>query len=309
MTVSVITVKEDMSTAEYTDILSFSFRKNAYIPYTQLSVRFVTPTGVIPHAAEVKLVIDSNTVHHGLIDTLETRTHASKNIHTITSTGFTSLLCRNQIEPGLKPNISLNSLMDSFYTLPYVTHENNTDSSNYIYVKNNSSMWDAVANLSYKLLGTYPYIRETNKVMITPFTAPTTFTFNTSEEIVLGQGVSYRRLISNYHMADINGEYGTYDLEDTDVLQKKIVRHEYFDLDRRFLHDPQQALAYRDKFDSRESRFAYIEYCGYRGEDLFDKVAISPISTPSRITDIRIKGSDSRIITRLTYHTDKFPKN
>ena len=308
MTVSVITIEEDLTETTHTDIISFSFRKNAYIPYTQLSVQFVTTTGTIPNAAEIKLVIDNNVVHHGLIDTVETRTNCSKNIHTITSTGFTSLLCRNQIEPGLKPNISLNSLMDGFYTIPYVTHENNSDTSNYIYVKNNSSMWDSIANLSYKLLGTYPYIRETNKVMITPFTAPVTYTFSTTERIVLGQGVNYRRLISNYHMADINGEYGTFDLEDADVLQKKIVRHEYFDLDRRFLHDPQQALVYRDKFDSRESKFAYIEYYGYRGEDLFDKVKISPLSTPMRITDIMIKGSDSRIITRLSYYIDKFPK-
>ena len=78
----------------------------------------------------------------------------------IESRGFTSLLCQNQIEPGLKTNISFNSLMDVYYTLPYVTHEDNSDTGNYIYVKDNSNMWDGVVNLSYKLYGNYPFIRE-----------------------------------------------------------------------------------------------------------------------------------------------------
>ena len=308
MTVSVITINANARQTVQSDIISFSFSKNAYVPYSKLAVQFVTRNGYQPDAVEIKLVIDDKVIHHGLIETMETRTHCAKNIHMITSVSFTSLLCRNQIEPGLKNNISLNSLMDSFYTIPYVTHENNSDTSNYIYVKKNSSMWDAVANLSYKLLGTYPYIRDTNTVMISPYSAPTTFNFNNTTEIVLGQGHNFRHLISNYHMADINGDYGTFDLEDADVLQKKIVRHEYFDLDRRFLHDPQQALVYKDKFDNRESRYTYIEYYGYQGEDLFDKMAIGPLSTPMRIIGITVSGNSNGITTRLTYCIDKFPK-
>ena len=304
---AVLTVKNGSGivTAEER-VLDLSFRKDVYIPYTELSARVEAETGSFDGAAEVLLSLDGSTVHHGLIDSLKWEKKGGRSLARIGSRGFTSLLCQNQIEPGLKMNISFNSLMDDYYTLPYVEHEYNSDDSSYIYVRPNTSMWDAAANLSYKLLGTYPYIKGTNRVMISPAAAQTVFDLSSMEKVSEGTELLYSRLASDYHMADMGGNYGTFDLNDPDVSAKRIVRHKYFDLDMRFLYSPQQALVYRDKFDSRGIVRRYCSYSGYCGEDLCDLVSFGSI-TAQPVGSVTIRGSSRGIITETGVYTDKFP--
>lgn len=302
-----LTVKNSSGTVTAEErVLDFSFRKDVYIPYTEFSARAEAESGSFDNAAEVLLSIDGNTVHHGLIDSLRLEKKGGKSLVRISSRGFTSLLCQNQIEPGLKMNISFNSLMDDYCTLPYVEHEYNSDNSSYIYVRPNTSMWDAAANLSYKLLGTYPYIKGTNRVMISPAAAPGTFDLSSREIIAMGSGLMYSRLASDYHMADMGGNYGTFDLHDADVSARRIVRHKYFDLDMRFLYDPQQALAYRNKFDSRGLAERYCSYSGYCGEDLCDLVSFGNV-TAQPVGSLSIKGSSRGIFTETGVYTDRFP--
>jgi hypothetical protein len=205
----------------------------------------------------------------------------------------------------MKTGVSINSLMDSYYTFPYVTHENNSDASNYIFVKNNSSMWDGIVNLSYKLCGTYPYIRGTNGVRITPESSPQQFTYQSSGLITSGTELTYRRMISGFHMSDINGDYGNYDLIDPDVTAKKIVRHKFFELARQFLSDPQQALVFRDKYTARAAERTFCSYCGYNGEDLSDTATFGDV-TGRRITALEINGSHKGIFTEVSTYRDKF---
>lgn len=289
------------------ELLSFNFRKDAYTPYTTLSARAVTAESLFSSAAEVMLYVGGILVHHGLIDSLTAETSSGITVTSLSSRGFTSLLCQNQIEPGLKPDISLNSLMDSYYALPYVTHENNSDASNYIYVKNHSTMWDGVANLSYKLFGTYPYIRGTNCVRVTPVSQPGSFVYTAPELLATGSAISSKRLASHFHMADLNGNYGTYDLADNDVIAQKIIRHQYFDLDMQFLRTPPDALDYRDKYCARGWKRLFCRYTGYNGEDLSDLVTFGSV-TLERICAVSITGTGGGITTELSVYRDKFPK-
>lgn len=288
-------------------LLSFSFQKDAYSAYTYLTATAVTDEAFISDAAEAELYVGDTLVHHGLIDQLTAETSGGSTVTAIISRGFTSLLCQNQIEPGLKLNVSINSLMDGYYTLPYVTHENNSDASNYIFVKNNSTMWDGVVNLSYKLFGTYPYIRGTNCVRITPVSQPQVFCYVDGSLLSAGSGIVGRRLTSDFHMADINGDYGYFDLEDRDVLAQKIVRHRFFELDRQFLMDPQDALDFRDKYCTRGWKRRFCTYSGYNGEDISDIVTFSGVNA-ERISAVSITGSSSGIITGISVYHDKFPK-
>lgn len=292
---------------EYTEnnVLSFAFDKDIYTPYTSLSARIRANRSAYDNAAEVSLIIDGHTIHHGLVDKLKWEKKGGADFLVISSRGFTSLLAQNQIEPGLKLNISFNMLMDNFYTLPYVTHENNADDSSYIYVKPNTSMWDAAANLSYKLLGTYPYIRGTNTVMISHYPSPESFNLTGEKLISSGTELIYSRLASDYHMADINGSYGTFDLTDTDVRDLKIVRHKYFDIDMRFLYSPQQALVYRDKYDFRGKESVFCSYCGFRGEDVGDLVSFGSV-TGERIGAVSVIGSSRGVFTKISVYRDKF---
>jgi hypothetical protein len=292
---------------EYTEdrLISFSFRKDAYLPYTLLSGKIVSDGRIFTDAAEIFLCVEGFTVHHGLIDQITTETSGGICLTSFVSRGFTSLLCQNQLEPGMITGVSINSLMDSFYTLPYVTHENNSDTSSYIYVSSNSTMWDGVVNLSYKLCGTYPYIRGDNCVRITPFPDPESFSYTDDELLSAGSEFTGRRLMSHFHMADISGHYGTYDLTDSDVTARKIIRHKYFELDMEFLNDPQQALAYRDKYVCRAWKRLFCKYSGYNGEDISDTVTFNGVSN-ERISAVTITGNSSGITTSLSVYHDRF---
>lgn len=305
MDAKIVIKKMSGSPIEETNILSFTFIKDAYTPYTSLSARIYAGDDTYMSISEILFYVGDKLIHHGLIDSLERTKTDGRSIVTLVSRGFTSLLSQNQIEPGMYTNISVNKLMDGFYTLPYVTHEDNSDESNYIFVKSNSSMWDGVANLSYKLCGTYPYIRDTNCVRITHEENPVIFSYDSNILIASGCSYNYRRRISNFHMADIEGNYGSYEFEDANVINRKIIRHKYFELDKQFLYNPENALAYRDKLTDRAHFRYFCKYCGYNGEDLFDKVSFDYVSQ-RRITSIEITGSSKGIFTELGVYYDGF---
>jgi len=287
------------------NVLSFSFSKELYTPYSTLTAHICASALSYDDAAEVLLLLDGHTVHHGLIDSIKCEQKNGCRFVSISSRSFTSLLCQNQIEPGLKMNISFNMLMEDYYTLPYVTHENDSDTSSYIYVRPNTSMWDAAANLTYKRRGTYPYIRGTNTVMMSPVLSPSSFDLNGEKFISSGTEVINSRLASDYHMADIDGNYGSFDLTDSDAAPLKIVRHKYFDLDMRFLYSPQQALVYRDKYDFRGRKMIFCSYSGYHGEDLNDLVSFGSISG-ERIGYVSVNGSSKGVFTEVGVYRDKF---
>ena len=106
-------------------------------------------------------------------------------------------------------------------------------------------------------------------------------------------------------MADIEGNYGSYEFEDANVINRKIIRHKYFELDKQFLYNPEHALAYRDKLTDRAHFRYFCKYCGYNGEDLFDKVSFDYVSQ-RRITSIEITGSSKGIFTELGVYYDGF---
>lgn len=288
----------------FNDVLSFSFRKDVYLPYTTLTARVQTNVTNYYNSAEVKLYLGNLCVHHGLIDSLTSSYGNGKTTMTISSRSFTSLLCQNQIEPGIHTNITINDLMDNFYSFPNVTHENNSVSS-YIFVKGNSTMWDALVNLSYKVCGNYPYIRGTNKIMMSQYPSPSSFTLTSSQIVSLGSELTLRRMHSNYHMSDINGDYGNYDYTDPDAASRRIVRHKYFELDRQFLYAPQGALEYRAKFDSRGFIRHFCTYCGYSGEDIGDLITFRSFCG-RRIGSVEVTGSSKGIFTELSIYDDKF---
>lgn len=307
MTASVIIKAADGTSLAEGKVLSFVFDKDLYTPYTTLRARVRAVRNSYEDAAEVILLINGNMIHHGLVDNIRWERADGEMFMNVSSRGFTSLLTQNQIEPGLKSHMSFNALMENFYSLPYVTHEDNSDDSSYIYVRPNTSMWDAASNLAYKLLGTYPYIRGTNKVMISSAVSPAVFDLRGEKLLSIGTELTDSRLASGYHMANMGGTYGEFDLADTDAEALKIVRHKYFDLDMRFLYDPPEALAYRDKYDFRGQKRLFCSYAGYRGEDLSDLVSFGSVSS-ERVGSVSIRGTGRGVVTEIGVYRDKFPR-
>ncbi|MBR1591658.1 MAG: hypothetical protein IJ666_01425 [Ruminococcus sp.] len=285
-------------------ILSFSFRKEAYTPYTAFSAVYAASFDRPVEFSEVMFYINDILIHHGLVNSSEVKKDGRVYTGRISSRSFTSLLRQNQMEPGIYTQKSLNWLVDSFREIPYITHEDNSQES-YFFIKKGATMWDAVVNLAYKVCDAYPYIRGANCVNFNAPENAVQFSYDERDMLENGFEVTEDRLVSHFHMADIQGEYGQYELTDTDVTDRQIVRHRFFELDRQFLYNPQQALTYRDSYASRGWRRYFCSYSGYRGEDLSD-LAVLENSVSGRICRIDIKGSSAGVTTEISVYNDKF---
>ena len=140
-------------------IASFVLEKEAYTPYSQL--RIVVYGALEPElyaqVYRVQLLLDETELHLGTVEQCQTTRQQGIVYIQIVSRGLTAMLLQNQLTPGLHSGMSLDRLMTGFYSFPQeITWERSTDASNYLYVKENTSMWDGLANLSYKLYERYP---------------------------------------------------------------------------------------------------------------------------------------------------------
>lgn len=289
-----------------TDVLSFKVVKEYYTPYTTLSVEVVYPVDESIMFKKVQLILNGFTVHSGLVDTVTYTKLSNYRVLNIKSKSFTAMLCQNQLEDGIKSSVSLNSLMDSFITIPEVTHEDNSTVINYIYVKPTSSLWEAVVNLTHKLNGSHPYVCDNNKVMVSKKSNPKSFSLTSNELISSGRGLDTTRIISNIHMKDIDGNYNTYNINNLSAGDFGIVRHKQIDLDRQYLSNPQDALTHRIHFSMRGYSFAFGSYNGYRGEDIGDLVSFYDYFPNSKISKIEVTGNNANVITKLYAYNDNY---
>ena len=143
--------------------------------------------------------------------------------------------------------------------------------------------------------------------MISSASSPAVFDLRGEKLLSIGTELTDSRLASGYHMANMGGTYGEFDLADSDTEALKIVRHKYFDLDMRFLYDPPEALAYRDKYDFRGQKRLFCSYAGYNGEDLSDIVSFGSV-TSERVGSVNISGSSRGVVTEIGVYRDKFPR-
>ena len=277
----------------FSDILSIKIQKEYFTPYTTASVS-VSCSQTSAEYSEISVYIDNHCVHYGLIDTSDYCIKPSGTILNVTSKSFSSLLIQNQPVPGMMYNTSLNSLMESFIDIPHVTHEDNSTVQNYIFLKDNANLWDAVVNISYKISGIYPFVRDNNNIRITAVSAPANFTY--SNDIILSKGVflDYTKIISNYHMQDIDGNYDTYSLSNPAASARNIVRHKQIALDRQYLNEPEQSMQNKLSYSMRGHCAEYIEYSGFSGEDINDTY-----NTDKKIDRIIISGSSEGIKTKI----------
>ena len=105
-------------------------------------------------------------------------------------------------------------------------------------------------------------------------------------------------------MADMQGQHGSYTLSEPAAYDNYIYRSRYFELDRRFLYEPQKAVEFRDKMAVRGWKNSFLTYSGYRGEDLFDTASVG--GAAKDITSVRITGNRNGIITEIGMYSDKF---
>ena len=267
-------------------IAAFTLDKEAYTPYSQLTATVYGNFSIQQFTGiyRVQLLLDGTELHFGTVEKFRLVQENGTSYVRFSSRGLTALLLQNQLEPGLHTAMSLDKLMQDFVTFPKeITWESDTDTSNYLFVKEGTSMWDGVANLTYKLCGRYPFVYHANEIRMH---LPETYrNFYVGADTLLGMGMTadQSRIYSRFSMADADGTYGKFQE-----------------------HDPQQALVFRRKFAGRGLVSYYFDRIGAVAADLGDRITCSGIIENAPITHIRMTGNQNGVRTRLEAYQDEF---
>ncbi|MGN1481277.1 hypothetical protein [Porcipelethomonas sp.] len=288
----------------FTQCISFFFSKEAYTPYTYFEGIFATVPIDAGEVNRVYFYINNKNIHLGLVDSIDFYRKNNTDYMKIKSKGFTSLLCQNQPEPGMNTNVTLSDIMSGF-SIPYATYET-TEAINYIYVKEGSTLWDAAANLNFRLNGGYPYIEGTNHVRVT-LKDPAEISVNSKDVIKSGVLYDYMKIVSHLHMKDAEGTYNVFSRSSQYAIDRNLIRHKQIPLDMQYLSDPDSGLLFKLNYSMRGCRCRYVQYAGYAGEDLNDTLTYEDGSiSAQRIKRIEISGQNGIVKTLLGVYEDAF---
>ncbi len=289
-----------------TEEVCFYFRyvKELYTPYVYFECEFTSSSVEIADFNRIEFYIYGKLMHRGIVDSIDIRCNSGRYKVYVKSKGFTSLLCQNQPTPGMMTNVDLNGIISTFPDIPYITCEN-SNVENYIYIKDGSTVWDAVCNLAFKQTGLYPYIEGTNNVRIKRRSPVMEYYLDSKAVLETGVRHDFTKVISHIHMQDIEGNYDVYSKENQAATGRNIIRHKQIPLDRQFLSNPESALDYKLNFSMRGIVCHYIKYVGYSFEDLLDYINCGDLSR-KRIHSIDVTFSGGRAVTQLGFYDDGF---
>lgn len=286
------------------DCVNFSFEKERYTPYTTVSGVFVCASG-ISSISKVRLYINDKAVHYGPVDKYEYFTEGGVSYIKFSSRGFSMGLSQNQPMPGVNLNVNLQSFIDNNITIPHVTYEQDTTVSNYIFVKETSSLWDSIVALGQKTYGEYPYICGENQVRLTKKSKASEYTILSNAPLIKrGSGVNLLNVVSNYHMKDTNDEY-SYNYESENATSYEIVRHKYISLDKQWLYSPNDGLMHKSRFSQKGISYDYIKLSGVYLTDIRENVVFQDLSI-KEVSKIRIAGSRGGFTTQLWFYSDEY---
>lgn len=288
-----------------TECTSFRFIKERYTPYTRLTASFLADSLAFGEPAAAEFKLDGVTLHFGLIDTLRAEEKAGAIVLTLVSRGFTSLLCQNQMAAGTVTNVTLRSLMES-YEVPNVSYEDGIDATNYVWIKEGSTQWEAIVNYAYKYNQNHPYIAGVNTVRVTVPESPACHVIAETELTARGQVRDYRTLLSEIHMPDIYGDPDAYSLVNPAATERNIARHRRISLDLQYANNPPDCLKQKMRYSMRGFSAAYFEYRGFHGEELEDLAVSGADSAAERIGKIELTGDLWGLKTRVWIYHDAY---
>ncbi len=290
-------------------IETLSLEKEAYTPYSSLSL-----TTYVTHDPEnftdifrVTLFNDDEILHDGTIQKLTATRQENMVRLSLTSRSFTAMLLQNQIAPGIHTAFSLDALMTSIENLPEeIEWEHNSDTSNYLYVRQNVSIWDGIVALTYKICGRYPFLCGANEIRMHFPEQYKNWTATESTALKAGVITDQSILYSDFYMADAAGTYGAYHYHDDEATARGITRTKQLDLDDQYLYNPEEALIFRDKFAARRLVRKFVEVSGIAAVSLGDRLSYESMIENDPVTRIRLAGDKNGLRTRMETYQDKF---
>ncbi len=294
----------DSYTDEHTCI-GLSLEREAYTPYTQLSALFLStaPDGY-GAVSRIELLWGDVLLCCGTTDLVDCYWKDGARLVRVRSRSFTAALLQNEFPQGMYTNITFAQLMTDFCQMPHVTYENETR-TNYIAVKEGTTAWDCVVAFGYKLTNHYPYIVD-NCVMLSPPAAPVLHTVDAAQVTAYGETADSTRIISHYHMEEIDGTPNAYESVNAAAAASEIVRHKQITFDRQFAYFPMQALSFRNAYSCRQSRSKYLVYNGFGNEQIGDKVSFGAFMDNMTISRVLLTVGQQGVRTKLWAYQDEF---
>lgn len=300
-------VLQDGRIVTLTDCVSFSFEKERYLPYTKADGRFLLKSKPLFSVWQVKklhLWINSFRRHCGIPDTLSLVRGKEGYMLSFSSRGYSLLLSQNEPYPEINANVTLDTLISKNLSVPEISCEQNTPQVGYIYVKEKSTVWDAVTAYSIKAVGNYPYIRGENRVCITP-NMGRTIDLSSEKVIEEGSAIKSTQLLSTINMADINGDY-SYTRSDDTAVQLGIVRSKYYPLDYQWLYAPDDGLKAKLDYAARGVKELSMTFIGTWGEDIMDLIKCSGVLGGRRVHYLKVWGNRQGLFTQLKSYEDAY---
>ena len=285
------------------------FSKERYTPFSTFKGDFFTDN-FFGEIIDVELYVNGFLIHKGVIDVCEQRLLPTKKLVSISSKGYTFSLGYTELAEGIRYGLSLDTLMTPDVTPPFVSCEQSASLVNYLYIKEHSTLWDAVVNLCLKGLSCYPYIAYTNTVRFSKPQSPKIIAFDDDAKITaFSSGSNLSNMISDLHMRDVNGNYNAYNAQCGYAVERNIERHKHLSFDRHWLSDMNRGLGFKLDFFSRGREFKKISYKGFNGEDINDCFLSEVSGIETGVLDIsavEILAGKNGVITTLTAYSDGF---
>lgn len=292
-----------------TDCINFTYQKELYTPFSLATGTFLLKGyPVTPEASNIKgveLYINDALVHFGMPDDVSFKHSGGIGFFTFLSRSHTMLLAQNEPEPGINSKVNLSSVISKNITSPYITCEQNTPAVNYIYVKEKSTIWDAIHAYALKEYGSVPYIRSYNKVMVTSSGNPK-INYSDVKKISYQSCKNTSLILSDVYMADLDGSYKNH-AANSAASAVNIQRKKYYPLDRQWLSDPSTGLYGRLDMSQKKFNQQGFTYIGFLGEELMDKITGLGLSMNNqRINSITVRGNKKGIFTEILCYNDEY---
>lgn len=306
--IRVMNVNGIISTARLNKCIYFNLDKERYTPYTSFKGTFIIPE-YYEEVISIKFYIDNNELHYGSVDISKMTFKNGYYKLDIVSRSYTLSLGLNQPKPQVNSSVSLSNLLSRNVTLKNISCESNTRTINYIYVLENSTLWDAVVAYSLKAYGTYPFVYKTNQIRVTEPSSSISREYDRNCIIEKYNGSSLSNLISHIHMRDTEGNYEKYNYTDNYAVSRDIIKHKQISMDKQWLANTDMALKSRVDYSKRAAKYRGIKILGYSGEELFDKFTYkygTQTFSQSLIHRLNITGSNNAVYTTMYEYIDAY---
>lgn len=291
--------------------VNFSFKKELYTPYTVAVGVFLMPEIDVDFSdiSGISFYVNETRIHFGMPDRVNVFRRNGLEYVSILSRSHTMLLGQNEPEPGVISNVTLAQLITSNIQSDYISAQENTQNQDYIFVKEKSTIWDAINIYALKTYNTVPYIKGYNTVMVTADNAAEV-DYSNAKIIGFGGGKDTTLALSDIYMSEFEQDTYPYEATNAALEQMNIRRKRYYAMDKQWLQSPLTGLKYKLRFSRRKSAFVNFSYAGFQNEDIMQKVTnLDPRFNGKFINALSVTGNSGGIFTQVCCYDDYYGQN